>query len=263
MVSDDHYSETKWAEHKKLVCREWRTAFQFLQLATKAIPAPKPLLNHSMASPSVVAEVIYQKYVNHVPLYRQEQGWKGRDVAFSRTTMANWTIRCAEDWLVSVWEAMRKELLQREVLHADETTVQVLKEKGKAPTTKSYMWLYCTGNDGPAANRPVRLQDQPQRSYMENYLEDPRCEISNNRAENKIRPFTVGRKNWLFSDTPAGAKASAVIYSIVGTAKANNLAPRDYIQFLFENLPDMEIQTHPERLDQMLPWGKLIQENFA
>ena len=58
--------------------------------------------------------------------------------AFSRTTMANWTIRCAEDWLVPVWEAMRKELLQREVLHADETTVQVLKEKGKAPTTKSY-----------------------------------------------------------------------------------------------------------------------------
>ena len=104
---------------------------------------------------------------------------------------------------------------------------------------------------------------QGQRSYMENYLKDPRCEISNNRAENKIRPFTVGRKNWLFSDTPAGARASAVIYSIVETAKANNLSPRDYIQFLFENLPDMEIQTHPERLKQMLPWGKLIQENFV
>lgn len=118
------------------------------RLATKAIPAPKPLLNHSMASPSVVAEVIHQKCVNHVPLYRQEQEWKGRDVAFSRTTMANWTIRCAEDWLVPVWEAMRKELLQREVLHADETTVQVLKEKGKAPTTKSYMWLYCSANGG-------------------------------------------------------------------------------------------------------------------
>ena len=355
------------------------------RLATKAIPAPKPLLNHSMASPSVVAEVIYQKYVNHVPLYRQEQEWKSRDVAFSRTTMANWTIRCAEDWLVPVWEAMRKELLRREVLHADETTVQVLKEKGKAPTTKSYMWLYCTGNDGLApivlydyktsrsgdnakaflegfhgylhtdgyagynkvpgitrcgcwahlrrkfveamppesnASTPAQigrdlcdklfaaekeiqslppeqrqekrlaveqpmlkafwcwldeLSTQPlagslkkaveyaqgQRSYMENYLKDPRCEISNNRAENKIRPFTVGRKNWLFSDTPAGAKASAVIYSIVETAKANNLAPRDYIQFLFENLPDMEIQIHPERLEQMLPWGKLIQENFA
>lgn len=101
---------------------------------------------------------------------------------------------------------------------------------------------------------------QGQRSYMENYLKDPRYEISNNRAENKIHPFTVGRKNWLFSDTPAGAKASAVIYSIVETAKANNLAPRDYIQFLFENLPDMEIQTHPERLDQMLPSDGLFSE---
>ena len=49
-----------------------------------------------------------------------------------------------------------------------------------------------------------------------------------NRAENQIRPFTVGRKNWLFSDTPAGAKASAVIYSNVETAKANSLVPRDY-----------------------------------
>ena len=95
------------------------------------------------------------------------------------------------------------------------------------------------------------------------YLEDGNCSISNSLAENCIRPFVIGRKNWLFSDTPAGARASAVIYSIVETAKANNLASRDYIQFLFENLPDMEIQTHPERLDQILPWGKLIQENFV
>ena len=98
-----------------------------------------------------------------------------------------------------------------------------------------------------------------QRHSKENSIEKQ----SSNRAENQIRPFTVGRKNWLFSDTPAGAKASAMIYSIVETAKANNLAPRDYIQFLFKNLPDMEIQTHPDCLKQMLPWGKLIQENFA
>ena len=98
---------------------------------------------------------------------------------------------------------------------------------------------------------------------MENYLKDPRCEISNNRAENRIRPFTVGRKNWLFSDTPAGARASAVIYSIVETAKANNVAPRDYLRFLFENLPGIEIPTYPELLKQMLPWGRLIQDNFA
>ena len=90
---------------------------------------------------------------------------------------------------------------------------------------------------------------------MENYLKDPRCDISNNCAENRIRPFTVGRKNWLFIDTPTGARASAVIYSIMETANANNVVPRDYLQLLFENLPDMEIPTHPELLKQMLPWG--------
>lgn len=60
--------------------------------------------------------------------------------------------------------------------------------------------------------------------------EDSMEKQPSNRAENQIRPFTVGRKNWLFSDTPADAKASAVICSIVETAKANSLAPRDYIQ---------------------------------
>lgn len=60
--------------------------------------------------------------------------------------------------------------------------------------------------------------------------EDSMEKQPSNRAENQIRPFTVGRKNWLFNDTPAGAKASAVIYSIVETAKANSLVPRDYIQ---------------------------------
>ena len=68
-----------------------------------------------------------------------------------------------------------------------------------------------------------------QQPYMENYLLDPRCQISNNLAENAIRPFTVGRKNWLFSDTVKGAKASAVIYSLVETAGANGLSERGYL----------------------------------
>ena len=61
------------------------------------------------------------------------------------------------------------------------------------------------------------------REYLGNYFQNGSCAISNNIAENAIRPFTVGRKNWLFSDTPKGAKASADIYSIVETAKANGL----------------------------------------
>ena len=69
---------------------------------------PKPLLNHSLVAASVVAEIMYQKYVNAMPLYRQEAAWKQLGVTFSRTTMARWIIRCAEDWLEPLWNAMRK-----------------------------------------------------------------------------------------------------------------------------------------------------------
>ena len=71
-----------------------------------------------------------------------------------------------------------------------------------------------------------------QKPYMENYLLDGRCALSNNAAENAIRPFTVGRKNWLFADTPKGADASVAVYSLVETAKAkdddnNNTPPSE------------------------------------
>lgn len=71
-----------------------------------------------------------------------------------------------------------------------------------------------------------------QRKYLENYLLDGRCSISNNLAENSIRPFTTGRKNWMFSDSTKGADASAAVYSIIETAKANGLEPFQYLNFL-------------------------------
>ena len=77
--------------------------------------------------------------------------------------MARWIIRCAEDWLEPLWDAMRKELLQREVLHADETVVQVLKENGKTAQSKSYMWVYRTGMDGLPPIVFVRLPARTQR----------------------------------------------------------------------------------------------------
>lgn len=81
-----------------------------------------------------------------------------------------------------------------------------------------------------------------------NYLLDGNCVISNNTAENSIRPFTIGRKNWLFSGSPKGAEASAVVYSIIETAKANGLNPYDYLQFLFKNLSGVQFEAHPEFL---------------
>ena len=344
---------------------------------------PRSVMNHSLASPSSVSYVMYQKYVNSIPLYRQEKDWEQHGISLSRATMANWVIRCAEDYFRPVVEHLRKELLTRDVVHCDETPVQVLKEEGKKPQNKSYMWLYRTGNDGRApvilydyqpsrngdhavtylkdfkgyvhsdgysgynkldgivrcgcwahlrrkfveaipqkkaegapltaaetgrdyCNRLFKLEDelkdltpaerkhkrleleQPvleafwcwldtleplkgsalgkavtyaknQKPYMENYLLDGRCSLSNNVAENAIRPFTVGRKNWLFADTPKGADASAAVYSLVETAKANGLNVYTYLQYLLIYMPDTDWHNHPEELDMLMPWSEAVQ----
>ncbi len=94
-----------------------------------------------------------------------------------------------------------------------------------------------------------------------NYLEDGNCSISNNLAENSIRPFTVGRKNWLFSGSPRGAAASAAVYSIIESAKANGLNPYKYLYFIFSELPGVLFRQHPEFLEDYLPWSQDVQEN--
>lgn len=344
---------------------------------------PTSLMNHSLASPSSVANVMYQKYVNSVPLYRQEKDWEQLGISLSRATMANWVIRCSQDYLIPIVEHMRKELLSRDIIHCDETPVQVLKEEGKKPQTKSYMWLYRTGNDdkspivlydyqpsrngdhavtflkdfegfvhsdgfsgynkltgiircgcwahlrrkfveavpgkkvpgtsptnaeigrdycdrlfeierglkdlSPEERKVKRLElEKPileafwcwlenlnvlsgsalgkavtyaknQKQYMENYLLDGRCALSNNVAENAIRPFTVGRKNWLFADTPKGATASAAVYSIIETAKANGLNVYTYLEYLLLYMPDTDWCNYPEELDSLMPWSKAVQ----
>jgi len=345
-------------------------------------PAPTSLMNHSLASPSSVAYVMYQKYVNSMPLYRQEKDWENLGIELKRSTMANWIIRCAQDYFYPVIQYMRKKLLERDIIHCDETPVQVLKEDGKKPQTKSYMWLYRSGNDGKPPiilydYKPSRNGDNPaeylkgftgylhtdgfsgynkldvircgcwahlrrkfveaipgkkandtqptnaeigrdfcdklfhieeslkelspkeryakrlelerpvldafwcwlenltvlngsalgkavayaknQKPYMENYLLDGRCSISNNIAENSIRPFCVGRKNWLFSDTPKGAEASAAIYSIIETSKANGLNVYTYLEYLLLYMPDTDYHNHPEELELLMPWSEAVQ----
>ena len=80
-----------------------------------------------------------------------------------------------------------------------------------------------------------------QKDKLMNILKDGRLELSNNRAERAIKPFVIGRKNWLFTNTPAGAESSAIIYSIIETAKENNLVPFEYLKYLFEKLPNMDV----------------------
>lgn len=343
---------------------------------------PAPVLPHSLASASTAAWVIYQKYVNAVPLYRQEKDWERLGYVLSRTTMANWVIRCSEDYFSKLVDRLKEEMLKQKVLHCDETYVKVLKEQEVSENSKQYMWVYRTGKhsskqiviydynksrsgDVPRAflkdydgylhtdgyvgyNKLTGVihcnclahvrrkfheaiivdsddsiaktardfcdklfaieseldkltteerfkerltQEKPvfeafwswaekiapkvlpkaqlgkafeyafkRREYLGNYFKNGDCSISNNAAENAIRPFTVGRKNWLFSDTPNGAKASADIYSIVETAKANRLDVFKYFELILTVLPSMEFLTNPDILEELMPWNKTVQK---
>jgi len=348
-------------------------------------PMPYPVVQHSMASPSTVAWVMHQKFVNALPLYRQEKEWQSLGVNLSRATMANWIIAASRDWLMPLVALMHKKLLQEKYLHADETTVQVLNEEGRKNTTDSYMWVYSTGEHctypirifeyqpgrsgkypqeflkgfggflhtdaysgynkipgitrclcwthlrrnfvdalpkdikSPDATIPsqgiafcnklfeiektlVNLsceerkserlkQEKPvldafwswidsnkakvlpksklnealnyainQKEDLMNYILDGNCSISNNLAENCIRPFTIGRKNWLFSGSPRGATASAAVYSIIESAKANGLNPYKYLYFIFSELPGVQFGQHPEFLEDYLPWSTDVQQ---
>lgn len=87
------------------------------------------------------------------------------------------------------------------------------------------------------------------------YLADGRLEIDNNRAERDIRPFTTGRKNWLFSNTPRGARSSAILYSLVMTARANHVNPYHYLRTILTRLPNLSAN---DSLDELLPWNMTL-----
>lgn len=99
-----------------------------------------------------------------------------------------------------------------------------------------------------------------QKEGLMNYLLDGNCSISNNLAENSIRPFTTGRKNWLFSGSPKGAEASAGIYTLIETAKANGLNPWKYIKFILSDIPRTSFLEYPEYLEEHMPWEPMIQK---
>ena len=343
-------------------------------------PLPPTAFPGSLASPSAVAYILHQKYVLGSPLYRQEQEFERLGFPLSRQTMANWVIAGA-CLLDRVYVRLQERLLKEQILHADETVLQVLNEPGRPPAARSFMWLYRTGRYSPPIvlydYQPSRGREHP-RKYLKDFkgylhvdgyagyeklpnitlagcwaharrnfvdaiavlpaekrakggtlaheglafcdrlfdierdlhdadpkercaarglrsrlvlqnfrtwldaasvralpkspigkavsycltqwskltafLEDGRLELDNNRAERSIKPFVMGRKNWLFSNTPTGADASATVYSIVETAKENGLNPQKYLEFLFEQLP--LVGTKPGlTLDSLLPWA--------
>ena len=348
--------------------------------------APIPFFCNSLASPSLVAHIIYEKYILALPLYRQEIEFQRYGLNLSRQTISNWIVQSVDRYLYRLYDALKQHLLKEAVLHADETEVQVLREPGRDATSKSYMWVYTSGEhstpcfiyeyapgrgaaypkeflrkysgylqtDGYAAyetvatdperndsnpihlvscwaharrkftdakkassvmnppniNRGIQFCDalfnlekqckekspdqrkeyrkthaepvldeyfewlktiQPEvlpksklgiavqyslnhEETLRRYLEDGRLELSNNRAERAVKPFVIGRKNWLFSNTPDGAEASAVIYSIAETAKENHLKPFEYFKYILTSLsqtPEIDIRI-------LLPWADQI-----
>lgn len=107
---------------------------------------PKALLAHSFASPSLAAEVIYNKYYLGVPLYRQEKMWDDKGLVLPRNMMANWNIKIKGYYLENLYNLMLKKIKeQSEVLHCDETTIQCNKEAGRKASSNSYMWVLCSG----------------------------------------------------------------------------------------------------------------------
>ena len=94
-----------------------------------------------------------------------------------------------------------------------------------------------------------------------NYLQDGRCEISNNRAERKAKVYATGRKNFLFHDTEDGAKASAIVLSLIDTAKSNGLNVYQYLYTLLLYMPDYK--NEPAGIEQLLPWSDFIKEHCS
>ena len=338
-------------------------------------PIPK-----SIASPGTCAFVATAKYVDGMPLYRLEKILARYGLDVSRGTLAAWMIKLGE-LIIPLVNLMEEIQLGYDVLQMDETTVQVLKEDGRKPQSKSRMWVRrggppgqsvilfnyeptrsgkvawrltedfkgflqsdgysgydavgkrdgivhigclaharrffdealkaqkVTGRGGLAAEGLAMIQkiyrvekiareakmgtdarkklrdekakpvwDELRRwldrvrkhappstligqalTYLDNQwaslvrvLDDGRLEVDNNLCENAIRPFVLGRKAWLFSDTPAGAEASARLYSLIETAKACGLEPYAYLRRVFTDLPKATTLTEIEAL---LPWA--------
>ncbi|WP_420811240.1 IS66 family transposase [Desulfosediminicola ganghwensis] len=344
----------------------------------KIAPPPKQIINKGIATAGLLAHIVTAKFCDALPFYRQERQFARLGAELPRATMANWAMKAANS-CTPLLELLWQKVHSGPLINIDETSVQVLAEPGRSPTSKSYMWI-CRGGDPHhpgllyhyAPSRSARiakelldgyqgavqsdgyaaydfLDAQPgiahagcwahvRRKFVDVqkgrgktkktgstdvalnyirklygvekegtrnklsgmellafrrkkakpvlddfflwlskkagqvapksllgaavnytlnqwqrllvYLDFPDMTPDNNAAENAIRPFVVGRKNWLFAGTQEGAKASATLYSLVETAKANNLEPYNYLRYLFEKLPFAE--SRPDLL-KLLP----------
>lgn len=94
--------------------------------------------------------------------------------------------------------------------------------------------------------------------FLRNFLLDGRLELTNNRAERAVKPFIIGRKNWIFSNTKNGAQVSSIYYSIIETAKLNNLDPHKYLEYILDELSNIPKNKRGEEIHRLLPYSELL-----
>ena len=176
-------AQVKVLKHVRDVCSCRKCEHEAINTPVVTAPMPEPVLKGSLASPSSMAYIMSQKYVDGMPLYRQEQQLARLGIELSRQTLANWMLHGSNRWLTHLYDRMHHHLLKQDILHADETKLQVLREPGRAAETNSYMWLYRTGRIGP----PIILY-----------------EYQMTRAGEHPRKFLAGFKGYLLVDGYAG-----------------------------------------------------------
>jgi len=110
---------------------------------------PTSVLPHSIATPSLVAQIMYGKFLMGIPLNRQEKDWYRLGLILPRSNMAHWMIRCSEEWLQPIYERIHSELLKCCCLHMDETRIQCNKEDGRKASSNSFMWVIRSGASEP------------------------------------------------------------------------------------------------------------------
>jgi transposase len=138
----------------------------------KKAKAPEPVIKGSCISPEAVSHTMCQKFVMGLPLYRQEQEWNRNGIPISRQTLSNCLIKSTMDHLVPIYNRLIPILIERDMLHTDETTIQVLHEPGKPAQSKSYMWLYRTGGDAENAILIYEYKPNRKAEHPETFLKD-------------------------------------------------------------------------------------------
>jgi transposase/uncharacterized coiled-coil protein SlyX len=225
--------------------------------------APAPLISGSLASPSAVAFISTQKYVNGIPLYRSEKGFIYDGVTLSRQTMSNWLVYCAQNYLAPIYSMLITFFRKEDIGHADETSVQVLHEPGRNPKTKSYEWLYRTGRHSKYPiviyeYKETRKQEHPKESLKDfkGLLHTDGYQVYHNLPPGIV---IVGcwshcRRYW------------EKLYESIKDAKARDGSDAErglvYINLLFAFEHDFYDLSPEERFKKRLEHSKLVSDDF-